>query len=77
MRLAEACLPSQQRDAERATLNPAQQLNAKTLVHLGKVHLWTIRHQAWRQTLPLFLQQTDLPQFAFILTVRWWIEIDI
>ena len=60
MRLAEAGLSSEQRNAERAALNSAQQLDAKALVHLGEIHVWKIRHRAWRQIVFLFLQQTEL-----------------
>jgi hypothetical protein len=45
MRLAKAGLPRQQGDAERAPLYPAQQFQAETFVHLGKIHLWIICHQ--------------------------------
>jgi hypothetical protein len=60
MRLSKPGLTSQQRDAESAALYPVQQLNPQALVHLSKVHLWKIRHQAGRQTVSIFLQQSDL-----------------
>jgi DNA-binding response OmpR family regulator len=71
VRLAEARLSSQQRNAERAALDSAQQLDAEALVHLGKIHVWKIRHRAWRQTVSLFLQQTELGRLTFIQGIRW------
>ena len=67
MRLPKAGLARQQRDADRAPLNPAQQFQAEPLVHLGKVHLWKIRHQQWEQSVPIFLLQTWGVRVAFIL----------
>jgi hypothetical protein len=45
--LAQPGLPSQERDAESPPLDPSEQFQAKSFVHLGKVHLWKIRHQQW------------------------------
>lgn len=45
MRLAEARLPRQKRDAERTPPYSAEQFRAETLMHLGKVHLWKVRLQ--------------------------------
>jgi hypothetical protein len=45
MRLSQSGLPRQQRDAERPPLNPAEQFQAESLVHLREVHLWKIRHR--------------------------------
>lgn len=45
MALAKARLTRQQRDAECSPLNPAQQFQPETFVHLGKVHLWKICRQ--------------------------------
>jgi hypothetical protein len=49
VRLAKCGLASQQGDAERAPLDPAQQFQAESFVHLGKIHLWKIHHQQWKQ----------------------------
>jgi hypothetical protein len=49
VRLAKSGLARQQRDAERTPLDPAQQFQAESLVHLGKIHLWKIHHQQWKQ----------------------------
>jgi hypothetical protein len=35
-------------------------------MHLGKVHLWIIRHQQWERTVPIFLLQTWVGRVAFI-----------
>jgi hypothetical protein len=67
MRLPKAGLPRQERDADSPPLNPAQQFQAEPLVHLGKIHLWKIRHQQWEPSVPIFLLQTWGVRVAFIL----------
>ena len=75
MRLAKAGLASQQGDAERSPLYPAQQLQAETFVHLGKIHLWKIRHQQWEGRLFVFLQEksirADWPSFSSASASDW------
>jgi hypothetical protein len=39
MGLAKSRLPRQQRHAQRATLNPSQQLSPQLLMDLGEIHL--------------------------------------
>jgi hypothetical protein len=58
MRLPKAGLTRQERDTDRPPLYPAHQFQAEPLVHLGKVHLWKIRHQQWELKAPIFLLQT-------------------
>jgi hypothetical protein len=48
--LAKAGLTGQQRDAERAPPDPAQQFQAESLVHLRKIYLWKIHHRQWERT---------------------------
>jgi hypothetical protein len=36
-------------------------------MHLGKVHLWIIRHQQWERTVPIFHLQTWMGRVAFIV----------
>jgi hypothetical protein len=45
--LAQIRLPRQQGDADCASLYPAEQFQAESLVYLGKIHLWKIRHRQW------------------------------
>ena len=67
MGLPKAGLARQQRDADRASLYPAQQFQAEPLMHLGKVHLWKIRHQQWERTVPIFFLQIWKSRVAFIV----------
>ena len=45
MRLSEAGLASEKRDAQGAAIYPAKQFLAEPFVHLGKVHVWKFRHR--------------------------------
>ncbi len=45
MGLPKAGLAGEQRDAECAPLDPAQQFQAESLVHLAEIHLWKVRRQ--------------------------------
>jgi hypothetical protein len=47
MGLAKAGLAGQQRDAYRPALYPPEQFQAEALVHLGKIHVWKIRHEQY------------------------------
>jgi hypothetical protein len=46
-------------------------------VHLREIHLCIVRHRAWRRTIPVFLKQTELRRFAFILTDRWGVDLGV
>ena len=59
VRLPKAGLACQQGDAERTSLNPAQQFQAELLVHLRKIHLWKFRHEKWVANDAHFLEKTD------------------
>src|ERR1700693_5891994 len=67
MRLSESRLTRQERNANRASLYPAQQFHAQTLVHLSKIHLWKFRHEQCRRG-PVFstgkLNEAELPPFS-------------
>ena len=67
MRLAEPGLLRKQRDAQSSALNSAQQLHTQAFVHLGKSHVWKVRHEPSAQPITVFFEQTDLRQFGFIL----------
>jgi hypothetical protein len=67
MGLPKAGLAGQQRDAERPPLHPAQQLQPESLVHLGEIHLWKIRHQQWEKPIHVFFEQTWKGRVAFIV----------
>jgi hypothetical protein len=43
MRLAETRLPRQQRHAQRASVDAAQQFESQPFVDLGEIHLWIVR----------------------------------
>lgn len=43
--LSEAGLAGEQRNTQRPPLDSAKQLQAKTIVHLGEIHVWKICHQ--------------------------------
>ena len=43
--LPESGLPGEQRNTQRPPLDSAKQLQAKTIVHLGEIHVWKICHQ--------------------------------
>jgi len=43
--LSEAGLAGEQRNTQCPPLDSAKQLQAKTIVHLGEIHLWKICHQ--------------------------------
>ena len=45
MGLAKTCLAGKERDAECTPLNPAQQFQTESLVHLAEVHLWKVSRQ--------------------------------
>ena len=60
MRLAEAGLSRQKRDAERAPLNSADQFQAEVLVHLGKFMCGTSAARNGAETVSICLQQSDL-----------------
>ena len=58
MRLAETGLARQQGDTEAPPLNSAEQFQPETLVHLGKIHLWIIRHQQRQRIDTAFFQKS-------------------
>jgi hypothetical protein len=58
MRFPKTSLARQQRDANRPPLYPAQQFQSKSLVHLGKIHLWIVRHQQWGRMVLICLMKT-------------------
>jgi len=55
--LAEAGLPREERNAEGAALDSADEFEAEALVDLGNGHLWKVHHQQWRQKVAIFLEQ--------------------
>ena len=59
MGLAQTGLTSQQRDADRPPRYPAEQFQAEAFMHLGKIHLWKIRHQQWGRMVSDFLEKSD------------------
>lgn len=59
MRLSKAGLPCEERDAYSSSLDPPQQLEAKTFMHLGKIHLWKLHRQQWIEIVRVFYEQRN------------------